>query len=78
MLVEMMKPNMKIADNDEQNWIEIIFDVGDKSHHLRKQTCIIKDGVYVNTEKSIMRTIEQLEKLIVSAKDFIGIHKKYP
>lgn len=68
---KIMIPNMKIAPNSERERIQIFYDYGTKDYGIRQCTEIVRDGVYIETTKSICMTKEQLEKIINDAKTFI-------
>lgn len=64
-----MIPNLKIAQDSEDDRVEVFYDFANRQYGLRQSKHIIKDGVYISSEKAFLMTMEQLRKL---AKDIEG------
>jgi hypothetical protein len=67
-----MKPNLQIAPDSECERVEIYFDMASKVYGIRKIQTVIKNEVYVSTEKCMEMTLNQLERLIKDAQHFVG------
>lgn len=74
----MMYPNLSLAPDSENNFIEIGFDVGGKYYVLSKTESIVRQGeIYLEATKKLVLTMAQAEKLRDDLNKFFGIHERY-
>lgn len=66
-----MKPDMHLAPDSSAERVEIYFDGGSRTFGIRQSIRHINDKVYVNYEKSIEISPEDLIRLMDEAKKFI-------